>query len=40
MLMDGHAGTAFSFDGQASRDDDGKILHYHWDFGDGDRETG
>jgi len=40
VLTDGHAGTAFSFDGQASRDDDGKILHYQWDFGDGDRETG
>ena len=40
VLTDGHAGVTLSFDGQASRDDDGKILHYQWDFGDGDRETG
>jgi hypothetical protein len=40
VLTHGHAGVALSFDGQASRDEDGKILHYQWDFGDGAHETG
>ena len=37
---EGRAGMALSFDGQSSTDEDGMIIRYQWDYGDGTGERG